>query len=104
MLEVGGCVKAGALSAEMVEDESDMSKSCGNGRFLLASFSAISSSIVVKVSLANPLRALKLANARQSWRFRATFEVTLAEDSAKIRRDRQHTFAISILLMTFSAT
>jgi len=53
-------------------DEFEEFRSSGYGRFLFASFSVISGSILDKVLASHPLIDLKDAKARQSCRFLAT--------------------------------
>jgi len=70
--EIRGCEEGPRISSDKVIDESEEFKSSGYGRFLLASFSVISGSILDKVLASHPLIDLKDAKARQSWRFLAT--------------------------------
>lgn len=70
--EMTGCEEGPRIFSENVDEESEVFRSSGYGRFRLASFSVSSGSILDKVLASHPLIDLKDAKARQSCRFLAT--------------------------------
>lgn len=94
----------GTKSSSVAEPSEAMSSS-KNGLFLF-NFSVNSGSMVERVRSCQPFWALKLAKARQSWRFRATCKKFHQSPCAheKVEAGGLATFAISTLRITFSAT